>query len=400
MPVLFDKDIERELHELRASVLDRRPHVLGSSQQPEVLVDGRRVIGLCSNNYLGLADHPDLVAAAEAALRAYGVGAAASRLVSGTMDLHLQAEQRLTRFVGLESGLLFSSGYAANTGAIQALAGSSDVLFSDSLNHASIIDGCRLSRARVEIYRHCDPAHLQQLLSQRRAGSRRALVISEAVFSMDGDMAPLPELRHLCDLHNAALYVDEAHALGVLGRHGQGLCAYRHIRPDVLVGTLGKAFGAAGGFVAGSANTVDIIKNRARSYFFSTAPLPVQAALALSAADLVERADDRRERLLGHAARLRRALSEMGYEIPDGTTPIIPILVGEPEAVMRLSACLLEKNVFVQGIRPPTVPRGTSRLRLAPIASHQESHIDRAIDAFRSALPDYLSSRGPQRCHR
>ncbi len=393
----FESDIERELLALRSSGLDRRPRVLGSSQLPEVLVEGRKVIGLCSNNYLGLADHPDLVTAASHALRGFGVGAAASRQVSGTMDIHLQAEQRLTRFVGLEACVLFSSGYAANTGALQALAGRSDVLFSDSLNHASIIDGCRLSRARVQVYRHRDPEHLQALLSQHRSGSSRALVISESVFSMDGDTAPLSELRDLCDRFDAALYVDEAHALGVLGPRGQGLCALLQVRPDVLVGTLGKAFGSAGGFVAASANTVEIIRNKARSYFFSTAPPPLQAALALAAADLVESSDDRRARVLGHAARMRSALGEMGYETPAGSTPIIPVLVRERDAVMRLSSSLLEKRVFVQGIRPPSVPIGTSRLRLTPIASHEDIHITRAIDAFRSALPDYLSLRKRQR---
>ena len=389
----FESDIERERDQLRSSGLERRPRVIGSSQQPEVLIEGRKVIGFCSNNYLGFANHSDLVAAAMKALREFGVGAAASRQVSGTMDIHLQAERRLTRFTGFESCVLFSSGYAANIGTIQALAGASDVLFSDSLNHASIIDGCRLSRARVEIFRHSDPEDLQKLLYRQRNSGAKALVISEAVFSMDGDVAPLCELRDLCDRFDAALYVDEAHSLGVLGPYGHGLCASLGVKPDVLVGTLGKAFGSSGGFVSGSTSTVEIIRNRARSYFFSTAPLPLQAALALTAADLVENADDARKRVLGHAARLRSALREMGYETAGGSTTIIPVFVGEPDAVMRLSASLLEKNVFVQGIRPPSVPIGTSRLRLTPIAPHEDIHINRAIEAFLATLPDYLSVR-------
>jgi glycine C-acetyltransferase len=389
--VPFKNDIEQKLRELRIAGLERRPLTLSSSQRPELLVDGRKVIGLCSNNYLGLADHPVLVAAATDALRRFGVGAAASRQVSGTMDVHLEAEQRLRRFIKSEACILFSSGYAANIGAIQALAGPSDIVFSDALNHASIIDGCRLSRARIKVYRHCDPEHLRELLDRDRRGSSRYLVVTEALFSMDGDTAPLEEIRALCDRFDAALLVDEAHSLGVLGPLGRGLCAMQEVRPDILIGTLGKAFGSAGGFVASSTELVDIIRNMARSYFFSTAPLPLQAATALAAVELVEAADEQRRRLLDHADRLRGALGEMGYQTPAGSTQIIPVHVGDAGTVMRFSASLLEKNVFVHGIRPPSVPSGTCRLRLTPMASHDDEHISRAIDAFRFLCPEYVS---------
>lgn len=389
--VPFKNDIERELRELRLAGLERRPPTLGSSQQPEILVDGRKVIGLCSNNYLGLADHPALIAAATDALRCFGVGAAASRQVSGTMDVHLEAEQRLRRFIESDACILFSSGYAANIGAIQALTGPLDIVFSDALNHASIIDGCRLSRARVEVYKHCDPEHLRELLERDRRGSSRALVVTEALFSMDGDTAPLEEIRALCDRFDAALLVDEAHSLGVLGPRGRGLCSMQGVRPDVLIGTLGKAFGSAGGFVASSIEVIDIIRNRARSYFFSTAPLPLQAATALAAVDLVEEADEQRKRLLDHADRLRGALGKMGYQTPAGSTQIIPVHVGDPGTVMRFSASLLEKNVFVQGIRPPSVPSGTCRLRLTPMASHEDQHINKVIEAFNSFREEYVS---------
>jgi 8-amino-7-oxononanoate synthase len=394
--VPFKDDIEKELQELRRAGLQRQPRTLGSPQQPEILIDGSKVVGLCSNNYLGLANHPAIVAAAVNALQQFGVGAAASRQVSGTMGIHLQAEQRLQRFAGTEACILFSTGYAANTGAIQALAGSSDVVFSDTLNHASIIDGCRLSRARVKVYRHCDPGHLENLMLQHRRGKSRALVVSEAVFSMDGDMAPLEELRAVCDRFDAALLVDEAHSLGVLGPGGRGLCALRRVPPDVLVGTLGKAFGAAGGFVASRTEVVEIIRNKARSYFFSTAPLPAQAASALAAADVVEAADERRIRLLSHADRLRSALIKMGYKTSANATQIIPVHVGGSAETMRFSASLMDRNVFVQGIRPPSVPKGSSRLRLTPIATHEDEHIDRTIEAFRSLLDEYVSILKPK----
>jgi 8-amino-7-oxononanoate synthase len=390
--VSFTSEIKQELEQLRKAELERSPRTICGPQQPEIVVNGAPVIGLCSNNYLGLANHPSLIAAASEALKLFGFGAGASRHICGTMKLHRTAEQRLSRFVGAEAALLFSTGYAANVGTIQALVGASDVVFSDSLNHASIIDGCRLSRARILVYRHRDLEHLEELLSKHRESGSRALVISEAVFSMDGDLAPLSQLRTLCDRFDAALMVDEAHSLGVMGPCGKGLCEARQVKPEVLLGTLGKAFGAAGAFIAGSSDVVKIVENRARSFVFSTAPPPAQAAAAVAATDLVEAADDRRKRLLSYAERLRSSLREFGFSIPECETPIIPLYVGSPDTVMKLSSDLLERGVFVHGIRPPSVAPGTCRLRITPIATLEEDHISLIINAFKSLAPEYGST--------
>jgi 8-amino-7-oxononanoate synthase len=300
------------------------------------------------------------------------------------MRLHLAAQQRLARFAGQESALLFPTGYSANVGAIQALADVDTLIFSDSLNHASLIDGCRLSRARVIIYRHCDPQHLAELLESHRTQAGAALILTESVFSMDGDFAPLRALRELSDQYQCGLMVDEAHAIGVLGPQGRGLCAHDSVRPDLLVGTLGKAFGAAGAFVAGAPDVIRWVENRARSYIFSTAPSPSLAAAALAATDLVEAADERRATVLQHAKRLRLGLQELGYDVTAGETPVVPVIIGAPQAAMQLSARLLEHGVFVHGIRPPTVPAGTSRLRVTPMATHTPAHIERALQAFRA----------------
>lgn len=378
----FEESIVEALGELEAAGLLRRPRRVSSAQGPIVDLDGRAVVSLCSNNYLGLADDPRLVDAAMRALATEGLGAGASRLISGTMRSHVVAEERLARFVATERALLFSTGYAANVGTLQALAGPGDVVFSDELNHASLIDGCRLSRAEVHVYRHADVDHLRALFAQHRARARRALVATDALFSMDGDAAPIAALREICDAYDAALVVDEAHALGVVGPRGTGACAGAGVRPDVLVGTLGKAFGVSGAFVAASAAIVALIENRARSYVFSTAMPPALAAAIACATDLVEQADDRRATLLRHAARLRAGLRDLGYDVLDGTSPIVPLLVGDPTATMRLSAVLLQRGVFAHGIRPPTVPEGTSRIRMTTMATHADAHIDLALEAF------------------
>jgi 8-amino-7-oxononanoate synthase len=340
-----------------------------------------------------LANHPFIAEAAIRALQELGIGAAGSRHIQGTMELHRSAEARLSRFVGLESALLFSSGYAANAGVIGALAGGSDMVFSDELNHASIIDGCRLSRASVFVYRHLDPNHLEELLSKHRALYSKALVITEALFSVDGDLAPLADLRAVCDRYDAALMVDEAHSLGVYGANGTGLCSECKISPDVLIGTLGKAFGVVGAFVAGATPTVALVENRARSYIFSTASPPSLAAATMAATELVEAAGESRKRLFSHAHRLRQALRALGYRVHEGKTPIIALYVGDPVAVMKYCADLLDRGVFVHGIRPPTVAPGTSRLRVTPMGTHETRHIDLGIDAFRAlAFPHNIDT--------
>ncbi len=345
-------------------------------------MDGRPVLLFCSNDYLGLSAHPALRQAAHAALDEHGVGAGASRLISGTRTAHRAAEDRLAAFTRQPAALLFSTGYAANVGALSTLLDRDDVAFSDRLNHASLIDGLRLSRADVHVYQHADPEHLERLLRAHRHDGRRAWVVSDSVFSMDGDFAPLRALRALCDRYDAGLFVDEAHALGVVGE-GRGWCHAQGIVPDALVGTLGKAMGMAGAFVAGSDELRALLESRARSYVFSTALPPVVAATLVTATDLVEAAHAERERLRRHATRLHAGLTDAGWTVSaSGAVPILPVIVGDEAPTMALSAALLERGFFVQGIRPPTIPPGTSRLRVVPTAAHTDAHIEALIAAF------------------
>lgn len=380
----FQSQIRQALSDLEGAGLLRTPLRISGPQGPEVQIDGKPVLCFCSNNYLGLADHPATVAAAQASLRTDGVGAAASRLISGTMDAHREAESEFAEYLGMPDAVLFSTGYAANVGAVQALVGEGDAVFSDALNHASLIDGCRLSRANIHVYRHRDVNHLHELLESQRPRAKRALVISDSLFSMDGVTAPLREIETLARRFDAGLLVDEAHALGVMGPSGRGVAAAEGLKPDLLVGTLGKSFGVAGAFVAAKRETVSLIRNRARSFIYSTAPPPLLARAAVAALELVRNADEARSALLGHASTLRLRLRELGFDVPAGSSQILPVLIGDNRRTMQLSAKLLERGVFVQGIRPPTVAEGTARLRLTPMATHQAEQIERAIEAFAS----------------
>lgn len=382
----FAAHVLARLDELERAGLMRRPRVLESAAGPRIRLGGRDVLSFCSNDYLGLASHPELAQALADAALSWGVGSGASRHVSGSLPPHVAAQKELARLVEAADALLFGSGYAANVGAIQALAGPEDVVFSDALNHASLIDGCRLSRARVIVHPHGDPTALETLLRAHRSEGRAALIVTDSVFSMDGDLAPLRALRSLADRYDAGLLVDEAHALGVLGPAGGGLCREQSVVPDVLVGTLGKSFGLAGAFVAGAETLVRLIENRARSYVFSTAPPPAIAAALPRALALAT--DARRATVLGHARRIRAELPRRSRLRPlPGPAPIVPVVIGEPELTMRASAALLQRGVFVHGIRPPTVPAGTSRLRIVPTAAHTHEDVDRLLDALAS-LPE------------
>ena len=378
----FQSQIHEALTALERAGLRRSPPTIEGPQGPLVRIAGRTVLCFCSNNYLGLAGHPEIRRAAQAALDEEGAGAGASRLISGTMTAHREAEAALAGFVGQSDAVLFSSGYAANVGALQALVGPEDSVFSDALNHASLIDGCRLSRAEIHVYRHADLEHLEALLASHRPKARRALVLTDSLFSMDGDVAPLRGLAELTRRYDAGLMVDEAHALGVFGPEGRGLAAAEGVQPDLLVGTLGKSFGLAGAFVAASETMVTFLRNRARSFVYSTAPPPMLARAALAALSLVQDADDRRARLFRHAARIRRELRDLGLDVPPGTGPIVPVIIGENRRAMQFSEALLDHGVFVQGIRPPTVAPGSARLRLTAMATHEETQIDRAIEVF------------------
>jgi 8-amino-7-oxononanoate synthase len=381
-------DLKERLAELESSGLRRRLRVIEGPQGPQVLLDGQPVLLLCSNNYLGLADHPRLRRAAADAALSLGTSAGASRLISGSMSIHAELESRLAAFKGTGAALLFGSGYLANTGAIAALARRGEVVFSDELNHASIIDGCRLAGAETFVYRHADTEHLAWGL--RRAAGRAALIVTDGVFSMDGDIAPLPELADLARRHGCRLLVDEAHATGCIGPGGRGSVAAAGLsgEVDVIVGTLGKALGGYGAYVCGSAEIVDFLVNSARPFIFSTAPPPPVVAAAMAALELLIEDPGRVERLGANAAALRAELRTEGLEPIGSETQIVPLVIGEADDAIALCERLLAEGVFAQAIRPPTVPPGTCRLRLTTMATHRIADLRRAARTIGDAARD------------
>ena len=380
-------EIDERLQELKELGLYRRIRMISGPQGPRVVLDGKPVLLLCSNNYLGLADHPRVrEAAADAAMR-WGVGAGASRLVSGTMTVHRRLEERLAEFKHAQTALLFGSGYLANIGVITTLAGRDEVVFSDELNHASIIDGCRLARAETFVYRHADVEHLAW--GMRQAEDRGALVVTDSVFSMDGDVAPLAEIVELARRHNVRLMVDEAHGTGCLGPDGRGAVAEAGLEDevDVVIGTLSKALGAYGAFVACDQDMAQLLINSARPFIFSTAPPPPAVAGALAALELLAEQPQRVEKLQANADALREELARERFEVSGSTTHIVPLVIGDAKQAMRICEVAIERGVFAQAIRPPTVPEGTSRLRLAVMASHSRAELREAAHVLaRAAL--------------
>jgi glycine C-acetyltransferase/8-amino-7-oxononanoate synthase len=383
-------DIEARLQELRDRGLHRRMRHISGPQGSRVVLDGKPVLLLCSNNYLGLADHPRVrEAAADAAMR-WGAGAGASRLVSGTMTIHRRLEDALADFKQTEATVLFGSGYLANMGVIGALArlaGDGAVVFSDELNHASLIDGCRLARAETFVYDHADVEHLAWGL--RRHADRPGLIVTDSVFSMDGDVAPLTEIVELAQRHGLRTVVDEAHGTGCLGPGGRGAVAEAGLEGqiDVVVGTLGKALGAYGAFAACSAQMREYLVNSARSLIFSTALPPPAVAAALAALELLCEQPEIVDRLQANSDTLRDELAREGFEVAGSSTQIVPLVVGDPDLAMRICELAIEGGVFAQAIRPPTVPAGTSRLRLALMATHTRDELRAAARTFgRAAL--------------
>jgi 8-amino-7-oxononanoate synthase len=373
-------EYRRHLEELEGQGMLRFLRTVDGAQGPKVMLDGREVLLLCANNYLGLAEHPALIASAQAATARYGVGSGGSRLISGSMRPHRQFEEALAAFKGTGGALLFNSGYAANTGILQGLLGPDDLIFSDALNHASIVDGCRLARARTVVYPHADTDALEALMAAE-AGRRRGrwLIVTDGVFSMDGDLAPLPALCDLKERYDALLMVDDAHGTGVLGGSGRGSgeelgCL---ARIDLHMGTLGKALGGFGAFVAAEQVLIDLLINRARPFIFSTSLPPAVPAAAISALEIVAGAEGSRLRrqLWANREAFATVLLQGGLDLLGSVTQILPVLTGTPAPTMRAAARLLEAGIFVQGIRPPTVPAGRCRLRATVMASHDAGEL-------------------------
>lgn len=385
----LDTVLEAEWLRWDARGLGRMPRPAWGRKGAEVLIESGLAIDFSSNDYLGLATDPRLVAAATAALQTEGVGATASRLIAGTHREHEALEADVAKFFAAGAAVTFATGYSANTGAIPALVDPRDAVFVDSLNHASVIDGCRLSRAQVFTYPHADADGLRKLLSEKRASVRRAVIITDGLFSMDGDLAPLSAIIGLAREFDAWTYVDDAHAVGVLGPDGRGTANQLGIVSgiDVVVGTLGKAFGAAGAFAYGSAVLKRHLINHARSFVFSTAPLPAQAAAARESLRIVAAEPERRDRLRANARVLREGLLQLGVSAPGAPDAhVIPVLIGDTSTTVRTGAALRERGVLVGAVRPPTVPEGTSRLRISVSAAHTREHIDHLVNVLGGVL--------------
>ncbi len=378
--------IDVALRDLDARDLRRRLNTHDGAQGPRIAIDGREYTNFGANDYLGLASDPRLAAAVTSAAQEFGWGAGASPLVTGRSVLHEQLEHRLAAFEGTEAALLFNTGFAANSGVIPALVGEGDVVFSDALNHASLIDGCRLSRATVQVYRHNDCEHLNSRLREA-SGFRRRLIVTDSLFSMDGDLAPLPALCDLAERYECMLHVDEAHATGVFGQRGRGVAEHLGVedRVPIRVGTLSKALGASGGFVAGSQALIDWLANRARSYVFSTAPPPPLCAAAMAALDIVECEPDMRTILLATAAGLREQLRAAGWNIGPSASQIIPIILGDEQRALAAATTLREHGMWVPPIRPPTVPTGKACLRISLAAGHTPEMLAELLKALASA---------------
>ena len=374
------------LARVRENGLYRVLRPIDGAQDAVVSLDGHDVLLFSSNNYLGLANHPALKRAAAEAVERFGCGSGASRLISGSMVVHHELEARLAALKKTEAALVFPTGYHANVGVLSALMGPGDTILSDGLNHASIIDGCRLSRAEVRVYPHGDTQTLAALLAACPPSGRR-LIVTDTVFSMDGDLAPLAELVELARRYDAWLMVDEAHATGVFGPHGGGLVEQAGLvdHVDIHMGTLGKALGGIGAYVAGSRELIDWLVNRARSFIYTTGMPPAAAASALAALDLVEREPERRQRLWDNTRFLSDGLRGLGYGIGDSRSQILPVIIGDARQTMALAEATLRRGVFAHGIRPPTVPEGTSRIRVTPMATHTRAQLERTLDAFEAA---------------
>ncbi len=372
-----------ELKGLKQKGLFRAMRRIDSAQGPRVLIEGREVILLSSNNYLGLADHPKVKEAAIKAIEKYGFGTGASRLISGNMALHEELEERLAKFKGVEASLIFNSGYTANIGVIPAIAGNGDFICSDELNHASIIDGARLSRAVIRVYPHKDINTLEYLL-KRDTGNGRKLIITDTVFSMDGDIAPLKEIYELARRYDAILMVDEAHATGVLGEKGRGAIEHFGLENNDIIqmGTLSKALGTFGAYIAGSKELINYLINKARSFIYTTSLPPSVSAAAIESINIIEEDGSLIKRLWDNRKMFLEGLHSLGLNTLGAETPIIPVFIGDGPKALKIAQLLFDQGVYAPAIRPPTVPEGSSRIRTTVMATHTEEDIERALMAF------------------
>jgi glycine C-acetyltransferase len=376
--------IQDELQKLKDDGLYNRIRTLSSPQGAWLVVDGKRVLNFCSNNYLGLANHPRIVQAAQEAVKKYGVGPAAVRSIAGTMDLHLELERRLAAFKGVESAITFQSGFTANMGTIPALVGKDDAVFSDELNHASIIDGCRLSGAKIIRYAHCNPQDLNRVLTEERSKYPRAMVITDGVFSMDGDIAPLDKIYEVVKKYDAILMVDDAHGEGVIGKGGRGIVDHfgLHGKVDVEVGTLSKAFGVVGGVSAGNPVVVEWLRQRGRPFLFSSAMTVPDVAACLAAVDILEESTELVDKLWDNTRYFKAEMHRLGFDTGLSTTPITPIMLGEAPLAQQFSRELFEAGLFAMSIGFPTVPKGKARIRVMISAAHAREDLDKGLEIF------------------
>lgn len=373
---------EKELLDIKNKGLYRRLRMVESEQSSKVVIDGREVILLSSNNYLGLANHPKIKEAAKKAIDKYGAGSGAARLISGNCILYKELEEKIAEFKNTEAALVFGSGYLANIGILSTVVKEGDLILSDELNHASIIDGCRLSRAEKVIYRHKDTRHIEEILSKNK--TKKILIVTEGVFSMDGDIAPLPEIIDIAKRYNAMVMVDDAHGTGVLGKKGRGTAEHFGIEKgiDIHMGTLGKALGAYGAYAAGDKGLIEFLINKARGFIFTTALPPSVLASAIMAIEILKKEPHLIKRLWENRDYFVSGLKALGFDTMGCETPIIPILIGSAEKALKISEGLFEQGVYVPAIRPPTVPEDTCRLRLTVMAAHTKEELDIALKAF------------------
>ena len=376
--------LNQEINSLKEQGLYNRIRTIGSAQGAWLTVDGKSVLNFCSNNYLGLANHPRIVEAARAATDKYGVGPAAVRSIAGTMDLHVQLEQSLARFKGAEDVITFQSGFTANVGTISALVGKEDVVFSDRLNHASIIDGCRLSGAKIIPYEHNDPGALEDAIKDNLSNYRRALIVTDGVFSMDGDIAPLPELYEVAKKYDILFMVDDAHGEGVLGKGGRGIVDHFGLngKVDIEVGTMSKAFGVVGGMVAGDKTIVEWLRQRGRPFLFSSAVTVPDAAACLAAVDLLEESTELVDKLWSNAKYFKAEMKKLGFDTGVSETPITPVMLGEAPLAQQFSRELFEESVFAMAIGYPTVAKGKARIRVMISAAHDNDDLGKGLEAF------------------